>query len=91
VAQEAWRIAVRFMTPVMILSDGYLANGSEPWRIPDLADLPKVEVEHPGPKFNNSEDTIPKTTIPKTTATNSCRTSATSDWPDRGPFRAHPV
>ncbi len=56
VAQEAWRIAVRFMTPVMILSDGYLANGSEPWRIPDLADLPKVEVEHPGPEVNHPED-----------------------------------
>ena len=36
VAQEAWRIAVRFMTPVMLLSDGYIANGSEPWRIPDV-------------------------------------------------------
>ena len=35
VAFEAWRIAVRFMTPVMLLSDGYIANGSEPWRIPD--------------------------------------------------------
>lgn len=56
IAQEAWRIAVRFMTPVMLLSDGYLANGSEPWRIPDLADLPKVEVEHPGPRVNKSED-----------------------------------
>jgi len=55
VAQEAWRIAVRYMTPVMILSDGYLANGSEPWRIPDLADLPKVEVEHPGPEVNGDE------------------------------------
>ena len=32
-AQEAWRIAVRFMTPVVLLSDGYIANGSEPWRI----------------------------------------------------------
>ena len=31
VAQEAWRIATRFMTPVMLLSDGYIANGSEPW------------------------------------------------------------
>ncbi len=44
VAQEAWRIAVRFMTPVMLLSDGYIANGSEPWRIPAVADLPKLEV-----------------------------------------------
>ncbi|HEY2838633.1 MAG TPA: 2-oxoacid:acceptor oxidoreductase family protein, partial [Pirellulales bacterium] len=32
VAQEAWRLAVRYMTPVMMLTDGYLANGSEPWK-----------------------------------------------------------
>ena len=55
IAQEAWRIAVRFMTPVLVLTDGYLANGSEPWRIPKMADLPKVEVEHPGPATNGSE------------------------------------
>jgi 2-oxoglutarate ferredoxin oxidoreductase subunit alpha len=47
VAQEAWRIASRFMTPVALLSDGYIANGSEPWRIPDAAQLPKIEIEHP--------------------------------------------
>ena len=52
VAQEAWRLAVRYMTPVMVLTDGYLANGSEPWRIPSVADLPKVEVDHPGPAVN---------------------------------------
>jgi 2-oxoglutarate ferredoxin oxidoreductase subunit alpha len=49
VALEAWRIAVRFMTPVMLLTDGYIANGSEPWRIPDVASLPKLEIKHPGP------------------------------------------
>src|SRR5688572_25397585 len=49
VAQEAWRIATRFMTPVMVLSDGYIANGSEPWMIPDVSKLPKIEVKHPGP------------------------------------------
>jgi 2-oxoglutarate/2-oxoacid ferredoxin oxidoreductase subunit alpha len=49
VVQEAWRIAVRFMTPVMLLSDGYIANGSEPWRIPDPGELRPVEVRHPGP------------------------------------------
>src|SRR5205085_5123830 len=38
---EAARLAVGFMTPVLFLSDGYLANGSEPWRIPAEADLPK--------------------------------------------------
>ncbi len=46
-AIEAWRIAVRFMTPVIILSDGYIANGAEPWRIPDVSDLPKIEITHP--------------------------------------------
>jgi 2-oxoglutarate ferredoxin oxidoreductase subunit alpha len=49
VAQEAWRIATRFMTPVMVLSDGYIANGSEPWLIPDVSKLPKIEIKHPGP------------------------------------------
>ncbi len=48
VAQEAWRIAVRFMTPVMLLSDGYIANGSEPWRIPSMADLPRSISHIPG-------------------------------------------
>jgi 2-oxoglutarate ferredoxin oxidoreductase subunit alpha len=52
VAQEAWRIAVRFMTPVFLLTDGYIANGSEPWRIPALKSLTPVEVKHPGPREN---------------------------------------
>ena len=47
IAQEAWRIAVRYMTPVLVLSDGYIANGSEPWRIPNLDELPKIPVQHP--------------------------------------------
>ena len=42
-AVEAARIAVTYRTPVMLLSDGYLANGSEPWRIPELADLPVID------------------------------------------------
>ena len=47
VAQEAWRIATRYMTPVMLLTDGYIANGSEPWRVPKFADLPKIPIDHP--------------------------------------------
>lgn len=47
--QEAWRIATRFMVPVVVLSDGYIANGAEPWRIPRFEDLPKIPVSHPGP------------------------------------------
>jgi 2-oxoglutarate ferredoxin oxidoreductase subunit alpha len=47
VAIEAWRIATECMIPVMVLSDGYIANGSEPWRIPNLSDLSNIEVSHP--------------------------------------------
>ncbi|GGS63912.1 2-oxoacid:acceptor oxidoreductase subunit alpha [Streptomyces cinerochromogenes] len=43
-ALEAARIALTYRTPVMLLSDGYLANGSEPWRIPDLEELPDLRV-----------------------------------------------
>lgn len=46
-AIEAFRLAVTFMTPVILLTDGYLANGAEPWKIPDVADLPKFNVTHP--------------------------------------------
>jgi 2-oxoglutarate ferredoxin oxidoreductase subunit alpha len=45
VAIEAARIAVKYRTPVILLSDGYLANGSEPWRIPDTASLPDLSQE----------------------------------------------
>ncbi|MFI5254644.1 MAG: 2-oxoacid:acceptor oxidoreductase subunit alpha [Candidatus Limnocylindrales bacterium] len=45
-AIEAWRIALKYMTPVVYLSDAYLANGSEPWRLPDLADLPDIGVRN---------------------------------------------
>ena len=44
-AIEAARIATKYRTPVFILSDGYLANGSEPWRIPDVSSLPDLQVE----------------------------------------------
>ena len=42
-ALEAARIAVTYRTPVMLLSDGYLANGSEPWRIPEVSELPSID------------------------------------------------
>ena len=44
VAYEACRIAVKYMTPVMLLNDGYLANGSEPWQVPKLDDLKDFDV-----------------------------------------------
>jgi 2-oxoglutarate ferredoxin oxidoreductase subunit alpha len=43
-AIEAARIALKYRTPVLLLSDGYLANGSEPWRLPDVEDLPDISV-----------------------------------------------
>ena len=44
-AIEAVRLAFRYMSPVFYLSDGYLANGAEPWMIPDLESLPKIEIK----------------------------------------------
>ena len=44
VAIEAWRIALTYMTPVVYLSDAFLATGSEPWRLPDVDDLPAIRV-----------------------------------------------
>ena len=44
-AYEAVRIALQHMTPVILLSDGYIANGAEPWKFPASADLPAIEVQ----------------------------------------------
>ncbi|MBC8174435.1 MAG: 2-oxoacid:acceptor oxidoreductase subunit alpha [Candidatus Marinimicrobia bacterium] len=44
VAYEACRIAIKYMTPVIVLSDGYLGNGSEPWLIPNINRLPEIKV-----------------------------------------------
>ncbi len=55
-AVEAWRIATTYMVPVVILSDGYIANGSEPWRVPDVDALDPIKVQHPtGPAANGDE------------------------------------
>ncbi len=56
IAQEAWRIAVRYMTPVFVLTDGYIANGSEPWRIPNLDELPAIPVQHPTARDRHLHD-----------------------------------
>ena len=45
VALEAVRIATRYMVPVVLLSDGYIANGSEPWKLPEVEDLPDLRIE----------------------------------------------
>ncbi len=45
-AIEAVRIATKYMTPVILLSDGYIANGAEPWALPSFADLPAIDVQY---------------------------------------------
>jgi 2-oxoglutarate ferredoxin oxidoreductase subunit alpha len=45
-AIEAMRVAVKYMVPVILLSDGYIANGSEPWPVPDVGSLKKIDVSH---------------------------------------------
>jgi 2-oxoglutarate ferredoxin oxidoreductase subunit alpha len=54
---EACKIALEHMIPVMVLSDGYVANGSEPWMIPSVADLPQIKVT----KVTNPEGFMPYT------------------------------
>lgn len=58
-AIEACRIALKYRTPVMLLSDGYLANGTEPWLLPDVDSLPSIDVEFataPNAKNEDGED-----------------------------------
>ncbi|MFJ9179031.1 2-oxoacid:acceptor oxidoreductase subunit alpha [Streptomyces sp. NPDC102360] len=55
-ALEAARIAVTYRTPVMLLSDGYLANGSEPWRIPEVDELPDLRVQFASGPNHTTED-----------------------------------
>jgi 2-oxoglutarate ferredoxin oxidoreductase subunit alpha len=53
-AFEAVRLAIAFMTPVFLLSDGYLANGAEPWLIPDPSKLPKIPVRFASSSHSHS-------------------------------------
>ena len=59
VAFEAARIAVQHMTPVILLSDGYIANGAEPWKFPQSADLPKIEVKYKASPVEGEEKFMP--------------------------------
>ncbi|SDO34540.1 2-oxoacid:acceptor oxidoreductase subunit alpha [Actinacidiphila guanduensis] len=57
-ALEAARIATVYRTPVILLSDGYLANGSEPWRIPEVSELPDLRVRFAsGPNHTKADGT----------------------------------
>ncbi|MEZ4679313.1 MAG: 2-oxoacid:acceptor oxidoreductase subunit alpha [Caldilineaceae bacterium] len=54
IAIEAARLAVRAMTPVFILSDGFIANSAEPWAIPNADEIEPIPVNHPAPHLNGS-------------------------------------
>ncbi|MSR52368.1 MAG: 2-oxoacid:acceptor oxidoreductase subunit alpha [Gemmataceae bacterium] len=56
-AFEAVRIATEFMVPTFLLSDGYIANGAEPWAIPDVKKLPKISIVHPTEPNSNDGTT----------------------------------
>jgi len=66
-ALEASRIAVKYMVPVIILSDGYLANEAEPWRIPDAASIPEIPV-HFAKEANSPNGYLPYKRDPQTLA-----------------------
>jgi 2-oxoglutarate ferredoxin oxidoreductase subunit alpha len=63
-AMEAVRIATTYRVPVFLMSDGYIANGSEPWRIPEVGDLPDLHVDF----AKTQEDFKPYLRDPKTLA-----------------------
>ena len=54
-AYEASRIALKYMVPVVLLTDGYLANGSEPWKIPKVKDLKPIDVKFEKPSKTENE------------------------------------
>ncbi|MDW3213596.1 MAG: 2-oxoacid:acceptor oxidoreductase subunit alpha [Ilumatobacteraceae bacterium] len=54
-AIEAARIALKYRTPVILLSDGYVANGTEPWLLPDISTLPDISVPF-ATEFNHTDD-----------------------------------
>ncbi len=64
-AVEAFRFAIRAMTPVILLSDGYLANSSEPWHIPDPDEIAPIHVQHPH-EFNGDDGFLPYKRDPET-------------------------
>ncbi len=57
--QQALKIAVDYMTPVFLLTDGYIANGAEPWRIPAIEDLEPIRAKHPLESNGNGDGYLP--------------------------------
>ncbi len=85
-ALEAARIAITYRTPVMLLSDGYLANGSEPWRIPEIADLPAID-----PAFATERNHVPEGDDPEESESSGPTCATRRPWRGRGRSRARPA
>jgi 2-oxoglutarate ferredoxin oxidoreductase subunit alpha len=101
IALEASRIAIKYMVPVIVLSDGYLANGAEPWKIPTVDELPKIDVKYetnpvgfqpykrnpfPARPASNTASAASKSrTSPATSITNR---SITNTWSALGPKKS---
>ena len=68
IAYEACRLAIHSMAPVAILSDGFLANSSEPWLIPDPDAIQPIEVTHPAPRTNGAGPFMPYKRDPESLA-----------------------
>jgi len=67
-AIEAVRLATKYMTPVIYLSDGYIANGAEPWKVPDISSIPNIEITHPTEKDIGDDGFKPYLRDPETLA-----------------------
>ncbi len=68
IALEAARLAVRAMTPVFLLSEGFLANSAEPWQAPKAEDIAAIEVKHPEGRLNGHGPFLPYARDPETLA-----------------------
>ena len=85
-AVEATRIAVTYRTPVLLLSDGYLANGSEPWRVPAVEDLPVID-----PDFATEKNYTARTATTRSPPSSGPTCATTRPSRGRGRSRAPPA
>ena len=82
-AIEAVRIAIKYRTPVVMLSDGYIANGAEPWLVPDVDAIPAID-----PQFATRANATDKAGEPRLPA---LPARSRRHWPDPGRSRAPPA
>ena len=68
IAIEAVRLAVRAMCPVIVLSDAGIANGAEPWLVPDVASIPDIQIQHPAAQADSNDAFEPYLRDPDTLA-----------------------